>query len=169
MKQTPKLGQASVAFNSSSSISSSSSSNTSNTTRESSPVVVEKKSSKGKKKKKKKKASADNYDDIVVPRHERIPDPITLGLWHSWGRNRSVMYFRQGEKCVDGPDRSVNVTVICGTQNEVLRLDEDGMCIYSMLFRTPAACDQQKAQLYRDNATALGIRLNERHASFRAS
>lgn len=48
--------------------------------------------------------------------------------------------FRDGQQCWNGPRRSLTVTVVCGTEDEVESVDEPAVCEYTMVFRTPAAC-----------------------------
>ncbi len=48
--------------------------------------------------------------------------------------------FTSGAKCWNGPHRSMTATVSCGTEDEVLGVEEPSMCEYTMEVRTPAAC-----------------------------
>ena len=50
------------------------------------------------------------------------------------------MKYSGGEACANGIRRSVDVHVSCGLANEVVAVEEDGMCIYTMWFRTPLLC-----------------------------
>lgn len=45
-----------------------------------------------------------------------------------------------GQRCWNGPDRSVIVDVVCGVENALLDVFEAEKCIYSMKISTPAVC-----------------------------
>ena len=63
--------------------------------------------------------------------------------------HNQVMHYTDGETCANGVDRSVEVHVSCGTENKVLRVEEDGMCIYTMWFETPFMCSIDHAVALR--------------------
>lgn len=48
--------------------------------------------------------------------------------------------YANGQRCWNGPDRSVIVDVVCGVENELLDVFEAEKCIYSMKISTPAVC-----------------------------
>lgn len=50
--------------------------------------------------------------------------------------------FTKGDKCWNGPKRSIKVTLECGTlPMELYEIDEPATCVYSAKLRTPIACD----------------------------
>lgn len=72
-----------------------------------------------------------------------------LGTWQGLERHNSTetggsptfkFVFGAGQKCWNGPERSLTVFVSCGTEDVVLGVDEPSMCEYTMQFKTPAAC-----------------------------
>ncbi|TYZ68085.1 hypothetical protein PybrP1_010027 [[Pythium] brassicae (nom. inval.)] len=51
--------------------------------------------------------------------------------------------FTDGDKCWNGPHRSLKVTLECGPLPvELYAVDEPSMCVYTAKMRTPVACDQ---------------------------
>jgi len=50
------------------------------------------------------------------------------------------MVYDNGEKCWNGPQRSISVTVICGEEDKISDVREPSKCEYSMIFATPSAC-----------------------------
>ncbi len=71
---------------------------------------------------------------------------ITLGRWGEWsgpGDNKySQMKLTKGQRCWNGPDRSLTINFECGQQNAVLSTSEPSMCEYVMHFTTPALCNK---------------------------
>lgn len=65
----------------------------------------------------------------------------TLGNWDSWeSGNHSMMKYTGGEKCWNGPNRSMMVRIVCGAEEVILSAGEPSRCEYAMEFATPAAC-----------------------------
>jgi protein kinase C substrate 80K-H len=74
---------------------------------------------------------------------------VNLGRWdraESTDNGGFKFFFRNGQRCWNGPERSLTVTVTCGHEEEVLSVDEPAVCEYVMDFVTPAACDATYAQ-----------------------
>ena len=71
-----------------------------------------------------------------------------LGTWGKWygpsGNLYSVMRYENGEKCWNGPNRSATITLVCGTENQLLSASEPNRCEYAMEFSTPAVCELPK-------------------------
>eukprot|EP00735_Rhodelphis_limneticus_P011274 TRINITY_DN4356_c0_g1::TRINITY_DN4356_c0_g1_i1::g.21168::m.21168 TRINITY_DN4356_c0_g1::TRINITY_DN4356_c0_g1_i1::g.21168 ORF type:complete len:449 (+),score=84.71,sp/A2WNF5/GLU2B_ORYSI/44.51/5e-38,sp/A2WNF5/GLU2B_ORYSI/40.88/5e-28,PRKCSH-like/PF12999.2/4.5e-38,PRKCSH-like/PF12999.2/98,PRKCSH-like/PF12999.2/46,PRKCSH_1/PF13015.1/5.7e+03,PRKCSH_1/PF13015.1/6.3e-27,ATG27/PF09451.5/0.00055,Ldl_recept_a/PF00057.13/1.4,Ldl_recept_a/PF00057.13/12,DUF3584/PF12128.3/3.3,Pox_A_type_inc/PF04508.7/5.5e+02,Po len=69
-----------------------------------------------------------------------------LGKWKGWkkGSQRTVMLFENGQKCWNGPNRSLHVELQCGLKNEILEVSEPERCVYHMAMKTPAACVPEK-------------------------
>ena len=55
------------------------------------------------------------------------------------------MVYEGGANCWNGPDRSVKVTLICGETNDVIAVEEPSRCTYTMVFATPAVCEEKHA------------------------
>jgi len=72
----------------------------------------------------------------------------SLGHFSSWKQDEEVgtpdYYSRQaftgGAKCWNGPERSVQVDLSCGTDNELLTVTEAEKCEYLITGTTPALC-----------------------------
>ncbi|KDN36198.1 hypothetical protein K437DRAFT_260198 [Tilletiaria anomala UBC 951] len=52
----------------------------------------------------------------------------------------STAIYDNGQRCWNGPDRSVFVNLVCDTKNGLLDVFEAEKCIYSMTVSTPAIC-----------------------------
>ncbi|GAV76388.1 PRKCSH-like domain-containing protein/PRKCSH_1 domain-containing protein [Cephalotus follicularis] len=67
-----------------------------------------------------------------------------LGQWDKFENSYRVMIFANGDKCWNGPDRSLQVRLRCGLKNEVADVDEPSRCEYMALLSTPALCLEEK-------------------------
>ncbi|KAB1227720.1 Glucosidase 2 subunit beta [Morella rubra] len=67
-----------------------------------------------------------------------------LGRWDKFEDSYKVMIFSNGDKCWNGPDRSMKVKLRCGLKNEVADIDEPSRCEYVALLSTPALCREEK-------------------------
>lgn len=67
-----------------------------------------------------------------------------LGRWEKFEDSYRVMVFSSGDKCWNGPDRSLKVKLRCGLKNEVADVDEPSRCEYVALLSTPALCREEK-------------------------
>jgi len=68
----------------------------------------------------------------------------SLGTWKEWSGvpyKYSEMLYDNGEKCWNGPNRSMRVQIVCGAENKIDNVDEPNRCEYTMTMTTPAACD----------------------------
>ncbi|ORX35023.1 glucosidase II beta subunit-like-domain-containing protein [Kockovaella imperatae] len=71
-----------------------------------------------------------------------------LGTWSKWEQGEthgsfeyySTQYYEHGAKCWNGPQRSVRVSLTCGTQNALLSISEPEKCEYYFTATTPALC-----------------------------
>eukprot|EP00485_Elphidium_margaritaceum_P015540 CAMPEP_0202728470 /NCGR_PEP_ID=MMETSP1385-20130828/185640_1 /ASSEMBLY_ACC=CAM_ASM_000861 /TAXON_ID=933848 /ORGANISM="Elphidium margaritaceum" /LENGTH=566 /DNA_ID=CAMNT_0049394719 /DNA_START=246 /DNA_END=1946 /DNA_ORIENTATION=- len=57
-----------------------------------------------------------------------------------------IMVFDDGQKCWNGPKRSMHVAFKCNVENEVLSVTEPSTCKYHMTFNSPLACSQRKLE-----------------------
>eukprot|EP00912_Choanoflagellata_sp_UC4_P001372 UC4_evm2s848 len=69
----------------------------------------------------------------------------SLGSWTKWsgdgplGRHKyAEAKFENGEKCWNGPSRSMTITLVCGVENELSNVEEPNRCEYSAVLATPA-------------------------------
>ncbi|CAI8617637.1 unnamed protein product [Vicia faba] len=67
-----------------------------------------------------------------------------LGGWDKFEDSHKVMVFSSGDKCWNGPDRSLKVKLKCGLSNEITDVDEPSRCEYVALLATPALCQEEK-------------------------
>ncbi|KAJ7955456.1 Glucosidase 2 subunit beta [Quillaja saponaria] len=67
-----------------------------------------------------------------------------LGHWDKFEDSYRVMIFLNGDKCWNGPDRSLKVRLRCGLTNEIADVDEPSRCEYVALLSTPALCQEDK-------------------------
>ncbi|CAO1613701.1 unnamed protein product [Parajaminaea phylloscopi] len=58
----------------------------------------------------------------------------------------SRQLYDRGQRCWNGPERSVVVSLSCGSENELLDVFEAEKCIYSMKVTTPALCYPLEAE-----------------------
>ncbi|KAF8975626.1 hypothetical protein BGZ46_008980 [Entomortierella lignicola] len=56
------------------------------------------------------------------------------------GDKHDTQIYTGGVRCWNGPERSVKVTMSCGTVNEIVAVSEPSKCEYLFKFRTPAVC-----------------------------
>lgn len=67
-----------------------------------------------------------------------------LGSWEKFEESYRVMQFLNGDKCWNGPDRSLKVRLRCGLKNELTDVDEPSRCEYIAFLATPALCLEDK-------------------------
>ncbi|KAK3163440.1 hypothetical protein QOZ80_1AG0003730 [Eleusine coracana subsp. coracana] len=67
-----------------------------------------------------------------------------LGRWDKFEESYRVMQFTNGDKCWNGPDRSLKVRLRCGLGNELNDVDEPSRCEYVAVLSTPALCVEEK-------------------------
>ncbi|XP_010249817.1 PREDICTED: glucosidase 2 subunit beta-like [Nelumbo nucifera] len=67
-----------------------------------------------------------------------------LGRWEKFEDSYRVMVFSNGDRCWNGPDRSLKVKLRCGLNNELADVDEPSRCEYMAILSTPAVCLEEK-------------------------
>jgi protein kinase C substrate 80K-H len=66
--------------------------------------------------------------------------------WHQWNdggdnENRySRQHYNKGQSCWNGPERTTEVVIECGTETKLVDASEPGRCEYRFVLETPAAC-----------------------------
>mmetsp|Transcript_4855 Transcript_4855/g.8838 ORF Transcript_4855/g.8838 Transcript_4855/m.8838 type:complete len:518 (+) Transcript_4855:140-1693(+) len=69
-----------------------------------------------------------------------------LGNYKSYNADTMEMEFDNGQRCWNGPNRSIKVKFECGVSNELQLVDEPSKCVYATVLKTPLACDEQEAE-----------------------
>lgn len=81
-----------------------------------------------------------------------------LGQWGEWsgpeGDKYSRMLYSNGQACWNGPTRSADVQLSCGTENKLTGVSEPNRCEYVFLFTTPAVCTKPEEELGEESAQA---------------
>jgi protein kinase C substrate 80K-H len=79
-------------------------------------------------------------------------DGFIIGYWDSWTgpfyNKYSTMKYSDGNTCLNGTDRSLTITLRCGTDNKIVEVTETTPCIYIMIFETPIQCHKNIAKTY---------------------
>ncbi|KAL2487726.1 Glucosidase 2 subunit beta [Forsythia ovata] len=78
-----------------------------------------------------------------------------LGSWEKFEDSYKVMQFSNGDKCWNGPDRSLKVKLRCGLTNEISDIDEPSRCEYLVLLSSPALCLEDKLKELRDKLETM--------------
>ncbi|KAK1411059.1 hypothetical protein QVD17_37603 [Tagetes erecta] len=73
-----------------------------------------------------------------------------LGQWDKFDESYKVMLFTNGDKCWNGPHRSLTVRLRCGSKVELADIDEPSRCEYSALLTTPALCQEGRLKELED-------------------
>ncbi|WJX50656.1 hypothetical protein P8452_36928 [Trifolium repens] len=86
-----------------------------------------------------------------------------LGRWDKFEDSYKVMVFSNGDKCWNGPDRSLKVKLKCGLTNEITDVDEPSRCEYVALLATPALCQEEKLKELQHKLDLLNSEIPESH------
>jgi len=70
-----------------------------------------------------------------------------LGRFKGWDGN--VMKYENGDKCWNGPERSMRATILCGGEDKGLDVKEPAKCEYVMTVETPAGCTKEDYEKLR--------------------
>ncbi|GAA0174068.1 protein-binding activity modulator [Lithospermum erythrorhizon] len=81
-----------------------------------------------------------------------------LGTWDKFEESYRAMQFSNGDKCWNGPDRSLKVKLRCGLKNEVSDVDEPSRCEYLALLATPAVCHEDKLKELEDKLEMMNTK-----------
>lgn len=73
-------------------------------------------------------------------------EPLDEALTHEDDAFFLRQKYARGQRCWNGPDRSVIVDLVCGVENALLDVFEAEKCIYSMKVSTPAVCFPPREQ-----------------------
>ncbi|WVZ71592.1 hypothetical protein U9M48_020162 [Paspalum notatum var. saurae] len=78
-----------------------------------------------------------------------------LGRWDKFEESYRVMQFSNGDRCWNGPDRSLKVRLRCGLSNELNDVDEPSRCEYVAVLSTPALCNEEKLKELQNKLEAM--------------
>ncbi|KAJ6845736.1 glucosidase 2 subunit beta [Iris pallida] len=81
-----------------------------------------------------------------------------LGQWKKFEESYRIMQFSKGDRCWNGPDRSLKVRLRCGLTNELADVDEPSRCEYVALLSTPALCEEDKLQELQQKLELMNTR-----------
>lgn len=70
----------------------------------------------------------------------------SLGRWDGFKDSYKIMEFSNGDRCWNGPDRSLKIRLRCGLKNDFDDVDEPSRCEYVASLLTPAVCRQERLQ-----------------------
>jgi hypothetical protein len=86
------------------------------------------------------------YSYDVCPYGNAKQDHTSLGNFAGFDNNYTIMRFTEGQTCWNGPARTLTVTLVCGAEEILSKVDEPSKCEYTAILATPAACDDKFAQ-----------------------
>lgn len=84
-----------------------------------------------------------------------------LGNWEGFKDNYSTLMFSGGDRCWNGPDRSLRVKLRCGLRTELRNVDEPSRCDYVAELVTPTFCLESKLQELQKNLEQLSVGAHE--------
>jgi len=62
--------------------------------------------------------------------------------WDGFDAEYRAFKFANGDRCWNGPARSLRVEMQCGRANELVDVDEPAKCEYRAKLKTPALCSE---------------------------
>ena len=67
-------------------------------------------------------------------------DTVSLGKFARWENDYSTMVFEGGTRCWNGPERSAEIHLECGSDAALVAVEEPSKCVYKGRFQTPLQC-----------------------------
>jgi len=84
--------------------------------------------------------------DKVTQKQKPDGSSINLGTWGHWSGSEdnkyNTMQYVSGLGCWNGPSRTAEIRLNCGSSNLITRVSEPERCKYLFDINTPAACTQ---------------------------
>ncbi|MCO5566408.1 hypothetical protein L7F22_020085 [Adiantum nelumboides] len=80
----------------------------------------------------------------------------TLGNWDGFKDDYKSMHFVRGDRCWNGPDRSLKVKLRCGAKIELRDVDEPSRCEYVAELSTPAICLEERLKVLEQRLHSQG-------------
>jgi len=87
--------------------------------------------------------------DIKQKQHQGAS--TVLGKFKEFQDNYKTIIYDNGAQCWKGPKRSVTVKLICGPENEILKISEPNKCEYLLEFSSPGSCDDSDLAVLTNN------------------
>ncbi|CAI5499804.1 unnamed protein product [Closterium sp. Naga37s-1] len=81
-----------------------------------------------------------------VKQKEKHQSDTTVGRWSGFEDNYRTMMFKNGDKCWNGPNRSIKVKLECGLKTGIKSVEEPSRCEYEAVLVTTAVCNAELAQ-----------------------
>ncbi|CAI5956307.1 unnamed protein product [Closterium sp. NIES-65] len=81
-----------------------------------------------------------------VKQKEKHHSDTTVGRWSGFEDNYRTMMFKNGDKCWNGPNRSIKVKLECGLKTGIKSVEEPSRCEYEAVLVTTAVCNAELAQ-----------------------
>ena len=112
-------------------------------------------------------AKIETYKYEVCPFGDAKQDTTKLGTMKALDvKEPRTMVFSSGERCWNGPSRSITVYLRCGGENVLAEVEEPSRCEYAATLYTPAACDAEEvealerelAEMEEEARAAMGVR-----------
>ncbi|KAG2275013.1 hypothetical protein Bca52824_057568 [Brassica carinata] len=75
--------------------------------------------------------------------------------WEKFENSYQFMTYTNGDKCWNGPDRSLKIKLRCGLKNELMDVDEPSRCEYAAVLSTPARCLEDKLKELQEKLEKL--------------
>eukprot|EP00271_Cylindrocystis_brebissonii_P007742 TRINITY_DN213_c0_g1_i2.p1 TRINITY_DN213_c0_g1~~TRINITY_DN213_c0_g1_i2.p1 ORF type:complete len:631 (+),score=178.41 TRINITY_DN213_c0_g1_i2:227-1894(+) len=98
-------------------------------------------------------------DAIQVEGHVRT----RLGSWNGFNDDYTKMQFQEGDRCWNGPARSIAVRLECGLSTEIISVEEPSRCEYAAVMTSPTACTEERAQDLEKELQAKLQEINDDH------
>ncbi|OVA08857.1 Glucosidase 2 subunit beta [Macleaya cordata] len=86
-----------------------------------------------------------------------------LGRWEKFEDSYRTMLFSNGDRCWNGPDRSLKVRLRCGLDNELTDVDEPSRCEYVAILSTPALCLEEKLKELQHKLDLMNMEQPQSH------
>ena len=65
---------------------------------------------------------------------------VHVNMNNEFAGGNIYFYWQNGQKCWNGPNRSLKLRLLCGDSVRIQNLIEPSMCVYEGEFVTPAVC-----------------------------
>ena len=111
-------------------------------------------------------AKIETYKYEVCPFGDAKQDTTKLGTMKALDvKEPRTMVFSSGERCWNGPSRSITVYLRCGGETVLAEVEEPSRCEYAATLYTPAACDAEEvealerelAEMEEEARAAMGV------------